>query len=92
MIYVLKLSILIVHRLGLHQNGVEFRQQFNGAIRTSITAIYDDVRYRAALPRNLLHMHTATQPGTHAATLSAYIARANVICISAVLNMSIGKI
>ena len=35
--------ILIVHRLALHQNGVEFLQQFNGAIRTSLTAMYDDV-------------------------------------------------
>ena len=35
---VLKSSILIVQRLALHQNGVEFRQQFNGAIRTSLSA------------------------------------------------------
>ena len=27
----------------IHQNGVEF-QQFNGAIRNSLTAMYDDVR------------------------------------------------
>ena len=46
---VLKLSILIVQKLALHQNGVEFRQQFNGAIRTSLTAPHDDVRRRARL-------------------------------------------
>ena len=46
---VLKLSILIVQKLALHQNGVEFRQQFNGAIRTSLTAPYDDVRRRTRL-------------------------------------------
>ena len=53
--YVLQLSILIVQRQALHQNGVEFRQQFNGAIKTSLTALYNDVRRRAMLPRNLLH-------------------------------------
>ena len=36
-----KLSILIVQRLALHQNAVEFGQQFNGAI--SLTAPYDNV-------------------------------------------------
>ena len=45
----------IVQRLALHQNGVEFRQQFYGAIRTSLTALYDDVRRRATSPKNLLH-------------------------------------
>ena len=34
---VLKLSILIVQKLALHQNGLEFRQQFNGAVRISLT-------------------------------------------------------
>ena len=37
-----KIVNLIVQRLALHQNGVEFCQQFNGAIRTSLTASYDD--------------------------------------------------
>ena len=46
---VLKSSILIVQRLALHQNGVEFRQQFNGAIRTSLSAPYDNIRCRARL-------------------------------------------
>ena len=46
---VLKLSILIVQKLALHQNGVEFRQQFNGAIRTSLTAPYNDVQRRTRL-------------------------------------------
>ena len=56
------MAIFNVQRLALHQNAVEFRQQFNGAIRTSLFATYDDVRRRAVLPRNLLHRHTATQP------------------------------
>ena len=51
---VLNSSILIVQKLALHQNGVEFRQQFNGAIKTSLTAYCDDVRRRATLLRNLL--------------------------------------
>ena len=46
---VLKSSILIVQRLALHQNGVEFRQQFNDSIRTSLSAPYDNVRCRARL-------------------------------------------
>ena len=36
--------------------GGEFSQQFNGAIKTSLTASDNDVRRRAMLPRNLLHM------------------------------------
>ena len=46
---VLKSSILIVQKLALHQNGVEFRQQVNGSIRTSLTAPHDDIRRRARL-------------------------------------------
>ena len=46
---VLKSLISIVQKLTLHQNGVEFRQQFNGAIRTSLTAPHDDGRRRARL-------------------------------------------
>ena len=33
-----------LQKLALHQNGVEFRQQFNGAIRSSLAALYDDVQ------------------------------------------------
>ena len=40
----LKLPILIVQRLDLLKNGVEFLEQFNGAIGTSVTAPYDDTR------------------------------------------------
>ena len=50
---VLKSSILIVQRLALHQNGVEFRQQFNGAIRTSLSAPHDNVRRRMRLRLNI---------------------------------------
>ena len=31
---------MIVQRLAVHQTRLEFRQQFNGAIRTSLTALY----------------------------------------------------
>ena len=51
---VLKSSILIVQKLTLHQNGVEFHQQFNGAIRTSLSAPYDNVRCCAGLRSNKL--------------------------------------
>ena len=36
----LKWAIFIVQKLTLHKNWVEFYQQFNGAIRTSLTAQY----------------------------------------------------
>ena len=39
----LKWSIFIIQKLALHKNGVEFRQQFIGAIRTGLTTPYDDV-------------------------------------------------
>ena len=45
----LKWSIFIVQKLVLHKNGVEFCQQFNGAIRTSLTGPHDDGRRRARL-------------------------------------------
>ena len=40
-------------KLVLHQNGVEFRQQLNGAIRTSLTATYGDVRRHTVSLRKL---------------------------------------
>ena len=43
----LKWSIFIIQKQALHKNGVEFRQQFNGAIFTSLATLYDDVRRRA---------------------------------------------
>ena len=46
----LKWSILIVQKLGLHKNGVDFCQQFNGTIRTSLTALYANLRCRTMLP------------------------------------------
>ena len=42
-------------RLALHQNGVEFCQQFNGSIRTSLTATYDEVRRCAMSPNKIFH-------------------------------------
>ena len=40
----LKWSIIIVQKLTLHKNGVEFRQLFSGNIRTSLTAPKNHVR------------------------------------------------
>ena len=55
----LKWSILIVQKLALHQNGVEFRQQFNGVIRISIIATYDDLqRHRVTQRHRDLVTHT----------------------------------
>ena len=42
----LKWSIFIVQKLVLHKNGVEFRQQLNGAICTSLATPFDDVARR----------------------------------------------
>ena len=49
--WALRWSIFIVQKLALHKNGVEFRQQFIGDIRTSLTATYDDVRRCAMSPK-----------------------------------------
>ena len=46
---VLKSPFFVVQKAAAPKNGVEFRQQFNGAIRTSLTAPHDDVRRRARL-------------------------------------------
>ena len=48
----LKWLIFTVTKLALHKNGVEFRQQFNGVIRTNLTATYDDVRHHVTSPKN----------------------------------------
>ena len=60
----LKLPILIVERLAFHQNGVEFHQQFNGAIRTSLTVPYDHVQHRATSPK-ICFTHTYTHKHIH---------------------------
>ena len=51
---------MIVQRLALHQNRVEIRQQFNDAIRTSLTTLYDDIQRRATSPV----AQRQTQPGS----------------------------
>ena len=56
-----KISILIVQRLALHQNWVEFCKLFNDAIRTSLTTLYDDVQRRTTSPKNLLHRDRDSQ-------------------------------
>ena len=37
---------MILQRLAFIQNSVKYRQQFNGAIRSNITASYDDIQCR----------------------------------------------
>ena len=59
-VHALEWSIFVIQRLALHQNGVEFRQQFNGAIRT---APNDDVRRRLKF---VTYIHTGTR--THTVT------------------------
>ena len=44
---VLKSSIFVVQKLALHQNGVEFRQQSIGDIRSSVATFYAVVRGHA---------------------------------------------
>ena len=44
---------------GLTSNGVEMRQQFKGAIRTSLTAPYDDVQRHLKFVTDIpSHIHT----------------------------------
>ena len=52
---------MIIQWLALHQNGVDFCQQFNGAIRTSLTALYNNVQRRTTSPKNLLHRDRHSQ-------------------------------
>ena len=61
---VLKLSIFVVQKLALHQNGVEFRQQSIGNIRISPATSCDVVRRRTMLLENLLITHTHTHTHT----------------------------
>ena len=51
-----KSYILIVKRLALHQNGVEFCQQLNNAIRTNLTAAYNDIQ-RCMTSHLVYHRH-----------------------------------
>ena len=70
---VLKLSIFVVQKLALHQNGVEFRQQSIGDIRSSVATLYDVVRRRATESKVLVYIlthsrtHKVTYGGRHAA-------------------------
>ena len=52
---------MIIQRLALHQNGVEFHQLFNDAIRTSLITLYDDVQRRTTSPKNLFHRDKDSQ-------------------------------
>ena len=69
--YVLKLSILIVQRLALHQNGVEFSQQSIGDIRISLATLYDDVQCRVMKSKFLVYIltHSFTKSCMEAGTL-----------------------
>ena len=70
------LAGLSLGRLALHQNGVEFRQKFNGTIRTSLTASYDDVR-RCTTSGNVAEKfvtHTETRTHRQSRDKKTYIA------------------
>ena len=66
---VLNSSIFVVQKLALHQNGVEFRQQSIGDIRSSVATLYDVVRRRATSRDRMkvfsLHTHSCTHALTH---------------------------
>ena len=70
---VLKSSIIVVQKLALHQNGVEFRQQPIGDIRISLAASYNVVRRRATQSKFLVYIlthartHKVMYGGRHAA-------------------------
>ena len=48
----LKWSVFIVQKLALHKNRVEFRQQSNGAISTSLATPHDVARCRQKTERH----------------------------------------
>ena len=64
---VLKSSIIVVQKLALHQNGVEFRQQPIGDIRISLAASYNVVRRRATQSKFLVYIltHALTYSQSH---------------------------
>ena len=61
----LKWSIFIVHKLALHKNGVEFCHQFNGELKTSLTASYDDVRRHREICYTCIDKHGHEQNGLY---------------------------
>ena len=69
----LNMSIFVVQKLALHQNGVEFRQQSIGDIRSSVATLYDVVRRRATESKFLVYIlthsrtHKVMYGGRHAA-------------------------
>ena len=68
---VLNSSIFVVQKLALHQNGVEFRQQSIGDIRSSVATLYDVARRRATESKFSVYilthslMHTLTDSQSH---------------------------
>ena len=72
-----KIINLLVQRLDLHQNGVEFCQQFNGAIRSSLTAPYNGVQGRTTSPKNLLHDRQAGREGQYGLYSEVALAKKN---------------
>ena len=64
---VLKSSIFVVQKLALHQNGVEFRQQSIGDIRSSVTTLYDVLRRRATKSKFSVYIltHSRTHSQSH---------------------------
>ena len=65
---VLKSSILVVQRMALHQNGVEFSQQSIGDIRISLATLYDVMRRRVRESEFLVYIPT------HSPTKSCMVA------------------
>ena len=82
---VLKSSILIVQKLVLHQNGVKFRQQFNGAIRTSLTTTPCGVAQK-------FFTQAQTQPGSHAYSLYSEVALAKKKCTKFTTDLKTTKL
>ena len=72
---VLKSSIFVVQKLALHQNGVEFRQQSIGDIRSSVATFYDIVRHCTTVSKFSVYilthspMHVLTKSCMEAGTL-----------------------
>ena len=66
---VLRSSILVVQKLALHQNGVEFRQQSIGDIKSNVATLYDIVRRRATESKFSVYIrtHKVMYGGRHAA-------------------------
>ena len=55
-LHVLKLSIFVVQKLALHQNGVKFRQLSISDIIISLATLYDIMRHRLTESKFLVYI------------------------------------